>query len=175
MDYQLAATKNFCTNVGPRNKKRFLISSYRWHANHRRKWSGHHWRVVINTLKTSTRSALVLFLMLRTRCAIKHPWKKQAYNNKLTTKKQMQMQTWWALVGARIKLRSKVIFFNFVSFSRLINFVRQCRKTTKNVGSGTPTITPIKQTEKKFGSCWFSIFDNFLNIFWNNFRIPHAP
>ena len=24
MDYQLAVTKNFCANVGPRNKKRFL-------------------------------------------------------------------------------------------------------------------------------------------------------
>ena len=24
MDYQLAATKNVCANVGPRNKKRFL-------------------------------------------------------------------------------------------------------------------------------------------------------
>ena len=24
MDYQLAATKNFCANVGPRNKKRFV-------------------------------------------------------------------------------------------------------------------------------------------------------
>ena len=48
--------------------------------------------------------------------------------NKLTTKKQMQMQTWWALVGARSKMRSKVNFFNFVSFLRLINFVRQGRK-----------------------------------------------
>ena len=55
--------------------------------------------------------------------------KKQAYMNKLTTKKQMQ--TWWALVGARSKLRSKVKFFNFVPFSRLINFVRQRRKTAK--------------------------------------------
>ena len=71
--------------------------------------------------------------------------------NKLTTKKQMQMQTWWALVGARSKLRSKVNFFNFVSFSRLINFVRQRRKTAKNVGSGTPTKAPIKQTEKSLG------------------------
>ena len=71
--------------------------------------------------------------------------------NKLTTKKQMQMQTWWALVGARSKLRSKVNFFNFVSFSRLINFVRQRRKIAKNVGSGTPTIAPIKQTEKTLG------------------------
>ena len=24
MDYQLAATKNFCANIGQRNKKRFL-------------------------------------------------------------------------------------------------------------------------------------------------------
>ena len=77
--------------------------------------------------------------------------KKQAYMNKLTTKKQMQMQTWWTLVGARSKLRSKVNFFNFVSFSRLINFVRQRRKTAKNVGSGTPTIAAIKQTEKSLG------------------------
>ena len=40
---------------------------------------------------------------------------------------------------------------SFVSFSRLINFVRQRRKTAKNVGSGTPTIAPIKQTEKTLG------------------------
>ena len=39
-------------------------------------------------------------------------------------------------------------FFNFVPFSHLINFVRQRRKTTKNVGSGTQTIAPIKQTKK---------------------------
>ena len=71
--------------------------------------------------------------------------------NKLTTKKQMQMQTWWALVGTRSKLRSKVKFFNFVPFSRLINFVRQRRKTAKIAGSGTPTIAPIKQTEKSVG------------------------
>ena len=48
--------------------------------------------------------------------------------NKLTTKKQMQMKTWWAF-----------------------NFVRQRRKTAKNVGSGTQTIAPIKQTEKSLG------------------------
>ena len=71
--------------------------------------------------------------------------------NKLSTKKQMQMQTWWALVGARSKLRSKVKFFNFVSFSRLINFVRQRQKTAKNVGSGTPIIAAIKQIEKSLG------------------------
>ena len=47
--------------------------------------------------------------------------------NKLITKKQMQMKTWKALVGARSKLRSEVKFFNFVPFSRLINFVRQRR------------------------------------------------
>ena len=71
--------------------------------------------------------------------------------NKLTTKKQMQMKTWWALVGAWSKLRSKVKFFNFVPFSRLINFVRQRRKTAKNVGGGTHTIALIKQTEKSLG------------------------
>ena len=42
-------------------------------------------------------------------------------------------------------------FFNFVPFSRLINFMRQHQKTAKNVGSGTPTIAPIKQTEKCLG------------------------
>ena len=41
------------------------------------------------------------------------------------------MQTWWALVGARSKLRSKVKFVNFVPVSRLINFVRQRQKTEK--------------------------------------------
>ena len=71
--------------------------------------------------------------------------------NKLTTKKQMQMKTLWALVGARSKLRSTVKFFNFVPFSHLINFVRQRRKTAKKVGSGTQTIAPIKQTEKSLG------------------------
>ena len=71
--------------------------------------------------------------------------------NKQTTKKQMQMKTWWALVGARSKLRSKVKFCNFVPFSCLVNFVRQRRKTAKNVGSGTRTTAPIKQTEKSLG------------------------
>ena len=71
--------------------------------------------------------------------------------NKLTTKKQIQMKSRWALVGTRSKLRSKVKFFNFVPFSRLINFVRQRRKTSKSVGSGTQTIAPIKQTEKSLG------------------------
>ena len=82
--------------------------------------------------------------------------KKQAYMNKLTTEKQMQMQTRWALVGARSKLRSKVKFFNFVPFSRLINFVRQRRKTAKHVGSNTQIIAPIKQKEKSLGI--FNIF-----------------
>ena len=71
--------------------------------------------------------------------------------NKLTTKKQIQMKSRWALVGTRSKLRSKVKFFNFVPFSGLINFVRQRRKTSKSVGSGTQTIALIKQTEKCLG------------------------
>ena len=71
--------------------------------------------------------------------------------NKLTTKKQIQMKSRWALVGARSKLRSKVKFFNFVPFSRLINFVRQRRKTSESMGSGTQTIALIKQTEKSLG------------------------
>ena len=73
----------------------------------------------------------------------------------------MQMKTWWALVGARSKLRSKVKFFNFVQFSRLINFVHQPRKTEKNVGSGTHTIALIKQTEKS----WGPVGSVFLKIF----------
>ena len=85
--------------------------------------------------------------------------------NQLTTKKQMQMKTWWALVGARSKLRSKVKFFNFVPFSRLINFVRQRRKTAKNVGSGTQTIAPIKQTEKSLGPVGSVFLKKILNIF----------
>ena len=36
-------------------------------------------------------------------------------------------------------------------FLRLINFVRQRRKTAKNVGGGTQTIGLIKQTEKSLG------------------------
>ena len=70
--------------------------------------------------------------------------------NKLTTIKQMSMQTWWAVVGARSKLRSKV---KFVSFSRLVNFVRQRRKTEEKCGrlSGKETMPPIKQTEKSLG------------------------
>ena len=71
--------------------------------------------------------------------------------NKPSTKKQIQMKSRWALVGTRSKLRSKVKFFNFVPFSRLINFVRQRRKTSKSVGSGTQTIALIKQTEKSLG------------------------
>ena len=54
-----------------------------------------------------------------------------AYMKKLTTKKQMQ--TWWALAGIRSKLRSKVKFFNFVPFSRLINFVCQVTANVKKL------------------------------------------
>ena len=69
--------------------------------------------------------------------------------NKLTTKKQMQMQTWWALVGARSKLRSKVKFFNFVPFSRLINFVRQRRKTARKRGKWYTNHSSNKTNRKK--------------------------
>ena len=61
------------------------------------------------------------------------------------------MQTSWALVGARSKLRSKVKFFNFAPISRLVNFVRQRRKTAKNMASGKQTIPLTKQTEKSLG------------------------
>ena len=73
----------------------------------------------------------------------------------------MQMKTSWALVGARSKLRSNVKFFNFVPFSRLVNFVCQRPKSAKNVGSGTQTIALIKQTEKSLDpvcSVFFIIF-----------------
>ena len=88
--------------------------------------------------------------------------KKQVYMNKLTTKKQMQMQTSWALVGARSKLRSKVKSFNFVQFSRLINFVRQRRKTAKKRGKWY-TNHSAKETNRKkslgpVGSVFLIIF-----------------
>ena len=51
--------------------------------------------------------------------------------NKLTLKKQMSMQTWWALLGTKRKLRSKVNFLNFVPFSRFIKIVRQRQKTER--------------------------------------------
>ena len=70
--------------------------------------------------------------------------------NKLTTKKQMQMQTWRALVDARSKLRSKVKFFNFVPFSRLINFVRQRRKLQKR-GKWYTNHSPNKTNKKSLG------------------------
>ena len=96
--------------------------------------------------------------------------------NKLTTKKQMPMQTWWVLVGARSKLRSKVKFVNFVPFSLLINFVHQRRKTENKTKQNKNKTNKKRDTwytnhssnktnRKKFGSCWFSIFNNFLNIF----------
>ena len=61
-----------------------------------------------------------------------------------------------ALVGfhmdpCRSKLRSKVKFFNFVPFSRLINFVRQRRKTAKKRGKWYTNHSSIKQTEKSLG------------------------
>ena len=61
------------------------------------------------------------------------------------------MQTWWAPVNVRSQLRSKVKLFNFVPFSRLVNFVRQRWKTEKHVASCKQTIPPIKQTEKSLG------------------------
>ena len=63
MDYQLAATKTSCANVGPRNKKRVLnppIGDMPITEENGRVIIG---VVVINTFKTSTRSALVLFLI----------------------------------------------------------------------------------------------------------------
>ena len=84
--------------------------------------------------------------------------------NKLTTKKQMPMQTWWALVGARSKLGSKVKFSNFVPFSRLINFVRQRRKPEKKVVSSTQTIPPIKQTEKRTEKVWVLLVPYFQSL-----------
>ena len=83
--------------------------------------------------------------------------------NKLTTKKQMQMKTWWAHVGARSKLRSKVKFFNFVPFSRLINFVHQRRKTAKKRGKWYTNHSSNKTNKKVW--VLFNIFNNFLNIF----------
>ena len=71
--------------------------------------------------------------------------KKQAYMNKLTTKKQMQ--TWWALVGARSKLRSKVKFFSILChFHASLTLCANVEKLQKRVGSGTQTTAPIKQT-----------------------------
>ena len=87
----------------------------------------------------------------------------------------MQMKTWWALVGARSKLRSKVKFFNFVQFSRLINFVRQRRKNCKKRGKWYTHHSSNKTSRKKFGSCWFSIFNNFLNIFLMPLHIHKRP
>ena len=69
--------------------------------------------------------------------------------NKLTTKKQMQMQTWWALVDARSKLRFKVNCFNFVPFLCLINFVRQRRKTKKRGKWYTNHSSNKKKKKKK--------------------------
>ena len=43
--------------------------------------------------------------------------------------------------------------------------MRQRRKTAKNVGSGTPTIAPIKQTEKTLGPVDSVFLIIFLNIF----------
>ena len=78
--------------------------------------------------------------------------KKQAYMNKLTTKKQMQIQTWWALVGARSKLRSKVNFFQFcVIFHASLTLHSNVEKNYKNVGSGTPNIAPYKANRKSVG------------------------
>ena len=62
-------------------------------------------------------------------------------------------------------LVSSLIWFSFMPFSRLINFVRQRRKTAKNVGSGTQTIAPIKQTEKSLGPVGSVFKKKFLNIF----------
>ena len=63
----------------------------------------------------------------------------------------MPKQSWWAVIGAKGKFRLKIKFFNFVPFSRLINFVRQSQKTFKKGVSGTQTIAPIQQTEKSLG------------------------
>ena len=76
------------------------------------------------------------------------PMKKTSLHE-CTTKKQKPMQTSWTFVGARSKLRSKVIFW---PISRLINFVRQHQNTAKHVASGKLTIPLTKQAEKSLGS-----------------------
>ena len=47
-----------------------------------------------------------------------------------------------------------VVVFDFVQFSRLINFAGQRQNTAKYVASGKLTI-PV--TNRKFRMCWFSI------------------
>ena len=91
--------------------------------------------------------------------------------NKLTTKKRMQMKTWWALVGARsIKLRSKVKFFNFVPFSRLINFVRQRRKAAKKRGKWYTNHSSNKTSRKSLGP----VGSVFLKFFSKHFLKANA-
>ena len=65
--------------------------------------------------------------------------------NKLTTKKQMPMQTWWALVGTRSNWGQ---IFQFYAIFTPHKLCVPTSKNWKNVVSGTQTITPIKQTEK---------------------------
>ena len=63
------------------------------------------------------------------------------------------------------KIEVKGQIFNCVPFPRLINFVRQRRKTAKSVGSGTQTIPPIKQKEKSLGPVGSVFKKKNLNIF----------
>ena len=72
------------------------------------------------------------------------------------------MQTSWAIVDTRSKLRSKVKFFNFVPNSRLNTFVRQRQNTAKNVGSGKQTIPPSNKINKRV---WAPVGLVFLIIF----------
>ena len=82
--------------------------------------------------------------------------------NKLTTKKQMQ--TWWALAGSRSKLRSKVTFFSILChFHASLTLYTNVEKL-QNRGKWYTNHSSNKTNRKKFGSCWFSIFNTFLDI-----------
>ena len=62
--------------------------------------------------------------------------KKQAYMNKLTTKKQMQMQTWWALVAQEVNWGQRSIFsilFHFHASLTLCVNVEKLQKTLEVV------------------------------------------
>ena len=79
----------------------------------------------------------------------------------------MQMKTWLALVGARSKLRSKGQIFQFCA---IFTPHLLCAPTSKNCKKRRKWYTnhsSNKTNKKKFGSCWLSIFNNFLNIFFN--------
>ena len=71
--------------------------------------------------------------------------------NKLTTKKQVQMQLDGPSLAQEVNWGQRSNFSILYHFHTSLTLYANVEKLQKNVGSGTQTIAPIKQTEESLG------------------------